>query len=267
MIDQHKITVWTNPIVDEADRPKRSATEMKQVFDANSNQLKTSLNGLIDELVSSVGANSVGSAAIAGISGTTVHEQIVALMASKVASLAIKALRIGTDEYLEYTLDGITWVKAPTWGDVTVEPGGDAKNLTVTFAQGEYQNIASGESMAIILGKLMAWFNTLSSHAGQHASNGTDPITPASIGAATATTTMATLTVAGWTGTEAPYQQAANVTGVSEINNVIVSPAPTAFDAWGEAKVRCTAQGDGTLTFVCEAVPDVDLTANILIVG
>ena len=31
---------WTNPIVNEADRPKRSASAMKAVFDSNSNDLK-----------------------------------------------------------------------------------------------------------------------------------------------------------------------------------------------------------------------------------
>lgn len=46
----YKITTWTQPVVNEADRPRRSAQEMKAVFDSNSNQLKEAFNGLIDAL-------------------------------------------------------------------------------------------------------------------------------------------------------------------------------------------------------------------------
>ena len=51
---------WTNPIVNEADRPKRSASAMKAVFDANSNDLKGTLNGLMDDLEAATGAASIG---------------------------------------------------------------------------------------------------------------------------------------------------------------------------------------------------------------
>lgn len=53
---------WTNPIVNEADRPKRSASAMKAVFDANSNDLKGTLNGLMDDLEAETGASSIGTA-------------------------------------------------------------------------------------------------------------------------------------------------------------------------------------------------------------
>lgn len=46
----YKITTWTQPVSGEADRPKRSASEMKAVFDSNSNQLKEAFNNLIDAL-------------------------------------------------------------------------------------------------------------------------------------------------------------------------------------------------------------------------
>ena len=53
---------WTTPIVNEADRPKRSASAMKAVFDANSNDLKGTLNGLMDDLEAETGASSIGTA-------------------------------------------------------------------------------------------------------------------------------------------------------------------------------------------------------------
>lgn len=45
-----KIGEWRNPIVDELDKPVRSASEMKAIFDSNSNELKEALNGTIDDI-------------------------------------------------------------------------------------------------------------------------------------------------------------------------------------------------------------------------
>lgn len=70
VLTDNKITTWTNPIVNEADRPQRSAADMKAIFDSNSNQLKTALNNLIDALAAS-GAGEIG-AKVEGMSGTTI---------------------------------------------------------------------------------------------------------------------------------------------------------------------------------------------------
>lgn len=157
-ITDRKITSWTNPIGNEADQPLRSASSMKSVFDANSNQLKAALNATIDDLAATTGSSFIGSEAIAGLDGSTVKAQLVALMATKIASTGIKNMRIGNDDFLEYTLDGSLWLKAPTWGNVVIDPSGNAKNLTVTFEQAAaLQNIASDESMAVLFGKLMKW--------------------------------------------------------------------------------------------------------------
>lgn len=77
-IKDNKITSWTNPIVNEADRPQRTASEMKAVFDSNSNQLRTALNGLIDDL-SQNGAAELPAASLEGVDGTTVEEQLAGL--------------------------------------------------------------------------------------------------------------------------------------------------------------------------------------------
>ncbi len=76
---QSKVGTWINPVSSEADRPARTAEEMKAVFDSNSNQLKDALNGLIDALCSKEAAGQLGSAAIAEISGSTVGEQLLSL--------------------------------------------------------------------------------------------------------------------------------------------------------------------------------------------
>lgn len=58
-----------------------------------------------------------------------------------------------------------------------------------------------------------------------------------------------------------------NVTGVTSSNHIIVSPAPASYLAYGEAQIRATAQGSGTVTFACESTPSASVTVNIMIVG
>lgn len=62
MLTDNKITAWTNPIVNEADRPQRSASDMKAIFDSNSNQLREAFNALIDALTSATAASEIGAA-------------------------------------------------------------------------------------------------------------------------------------------------------------------------------------------------------------
>jgi hypothetical protein len=77
--------------------------------------------------------------------------------------------------------------------------------------------------------------------------------------------TTTTLTVVGWVDN---FQTVA-VVGVTADNNIIVSPpiADADFLAYGEAKVRATSQGAGTITFTCTTTPTVELIANIIILG
>lgn len=69
----------------------------------------------------------------------------------------------------------------------------------------------------------------------------------------------------GWNATA--KTQTVNAAGVTASALCIVVAAAESFVAYGEAQVRCSAQGAGTLTFTCEDVPTADLTANVLMVG
>lgn len=58
-----------------------------------------------------------------------------------------------------------------------------------------------------------------------------------------------------------------NVAGVTEANTVIVSCAAESYEAYCEAAVRCSGQGDGKLSFVCEFVPASAVTVNVVILN
>nr|DAU43465.1 MAG TPA: tail-collar fiber protein [Caudoviricetes sp.] len=73
----------------------------------------------------------------------------------------------------------------------------------------------------------------------------------------------ATLTVAGWSN----KAQSVSVAGVTANSIVTVTYAPASRAAWIDADVYCSAQGAGTLTFMCDTVPTQALTANIVILA
>ena len=65
----------------------------------------------------------------------------------------------------------------------------------------------------------------------------------------------------GW----ANLQQNVYVDGVTADNDLIVTPAKDSKSALVDAGVDVAAQGRGTLTFVCEETPAVDVTVNVMI--
>lgn len=69
------------------------------------------------------------------------------------------------------------------------------------------------------------------------------------------------LTSGGWSDNT----QTVNAAGVTEDNDIIVSPAPESFMMYGENVVRCTAQAEDSLTFTCDSVPQENVAVNVLI--
>ena len=74
-----------------------------------------------------------------------------------------------------------------------------------------------------------------------------------------------TLSTNAWSGNS----QTINLANVATNSLVTVAPVPTAQNrtAYLEAGVYCSTQGSGTLTFVCEDVPSVNLNVNIQIIN
>ena len=114
-------------------------------------------------------------------------------------------------------------------------------------------------------------------HADTHGANGTDPITPESIGAAPAQHTHAyaavptvqtvTIPVSGWTSYSFGCTQTVSVTGMRGSSLVIVTAHPDSYDPYLAARVRCTVQGWGALTFSSRRIPTEDLLVNVMILG
>lgn len=76
------------------------------------------------------------------------------------------------------------------------------------------------------------------------------------------TTTTGTLASASWSSSS----QTITVNGVTSSNLVVVSPAPASVEAYGNARIYCSAQSTNSLTFTClGTTPSTDLTVNIAI--
>lgn len=71
------------------------------------------------------------------------------------------------------------------------------------------------------------------------------------------------LSASGWKNNS----QTINVSNVTDRSLVVIAPAPAYRKTYQEADVYCSAQGSGTLTFVCEDVPSVSLNVNIQIIN
>lgn len=119
---------------------------------------------------------------------------------------------------------------------------------------------------------------TPAAHASTHQANGSDPIImqTGNYGSGTVTeekiapnavskTLTVTLVAASWSNNE----QAVTANEVTTNNTVIVSPEPSAenYAAYTENAVRCTAQGAGTLTFVCEYTPSTNIIVNVTVIN
>ena len=71
------------------------------------------------------------------------------------------------------------------------------------------------------------------------------------------------LPASGW----AENAQSVNVEGVTAGNTILVGYSPDSFESYSDAGIRCTGQGEGTLTFVCESTPDADVNVNVVILN
>lgn len=271
----NKITTWTNPIVNEADRPQRSAADMKAIFDSNSNQLKTALNNLIDALAAS-GAGDIG-AKIEGMSGTTIGTLLTELK-SLIDDIcddldALQSAVLPGNDGTLFLADNGEW-KLPSVGAAAngVVAGGAVGSLYVKKSQKVYDaEWKSGYDIGLMFASTYDTDNNgvvdKADDADKLGGKAASEYQPAGTYAAPAKAKIVSLAIANWTGEAATFAQTITVEGMTAESKIIVSPVPASLDAYGSAQVRCTAQAANGLTFACSSAPESDLAVNVLIVG
>lgn len=86
------------------------------------------------------------------------------------------------------------------------------------------------------------------------------------LGAVAMSKTSVYLPLEGWmSGDDGVITQTVNVSGVTAYNTVFVSASPYTHVEYHSCMVHCTAQGDGTLTFVAEDTPSMRLNVYLVI--
>lgn len=271
----NKITTWTNPIVNEADRPQRSAADMKAIFDSNSNQLKTALNNLIDALTAS-GAGDIG-AKVEGMSGTTIGTLLTELK-SLIDDIcddldALQSAVLPGNDGTLFLADNGEW-KLPSVGAAAngVVAGGAAGSLYVKKSQKVYDaEWKSGYDLGLMFASTYDTDNNgvvdKADDADKLGGKAASEYQPAGTYAAPAKAKIVSLAIANWTGTEAPFQQTVSIEGATDTNIKVISPAPASIDEYASCGVKATTEGTGTITFACAVVPKNALTVNVVILG
>ena len=76
-----------------------------------------------------------------------------------------------------------------------------------------------------------------------------------------------TLNTGLWTSSGELFIQSVSVAGVTAASNIVVSPNANSWDKAVDAQVRCTAQGNASLTFTAAKLPDAAVVMTVIIVG
>lgn len=76
-----------------------------------------------------------------------------------------------------------------------------------------------------------------------------------------------TLNTGLWTSVDGKYTQSVSVAGVNAASNIVVAPAADSWDKAVAAQVRCTAQGNASLTFTAAELPDAAVVMTVIIIG
>lgn len=144
---------------------------------------------------------------------------------------------------------------------------GDGSDVTAAFTQASSRaNIATGEKLSVIFGKLAKWFADLKTVAftGSYSDLSNKPDLTAY--AAKPTGRTLTLSTAGWDSTA--KTQTVTCSGVSADETAqLITPVPALASqaAYIEAGILCTGQAADSLTFTANTVPTVDLTVYVTI--
>lgn len=93
--------------------------------------------------------------------------------------------------------------------------------------------------------------------------SGNISLTASDVGATSFTPTSVSIAASAWSSKTATVSCSA----VTASNTLIVAPAPASYAAWGNSKIRATAQTAGQITFTCDTVPTATVSVNIVALG
>lgn len=137
---------------------------------------------------------------------------------------------------------------------------GNVSDATSSFsAASDRSNIASGEKLSILFGKIAKWFADLKSLAFKDkvSKSDLDSSVQTMLAAGEVKMRKVTLTVAGWNSSA--KQQTVTVSGIladGTKQKVICSPVDESYDsAWNSCYVQCVGHGADSLTFQCDEIP------------
>lgn len=75
------------------------------------------------------------------------------------------------------------------------------------------------------------------------------------------------LNAGSWVQGGDKYVQTVAVGGATADGNIVTSPAASGWAAAQDNNIRCTAQGDGTLTFTADSIPTASVYFNVILLG
>lgn len=75
------------------------------------------------------------------------------------------------------------------------------------------------------------------------------------------------LNAGSWVQSGDKYVQTAAVGGATANKNIVTSPAASGWADAQDNNIRCTAQGDGTLTFTADSIPTKSVYFNVILLG
>lgn len=75
------------------------------------------------------------------------------------------------------------------------------------------------------------------------------------------------LNAGSWVQSGDKYVQTVAVGGATADGNIVTSPAASGWAAAQDNNIRCTAQGDGTLTFTADSIPTASVYFNVILLG
>lgn len=171
-------------------------------------------------------------------------------------------------------LDGEIIIVDTADGEVREKIGDGIKTYTqLPFTDEKLRNLLNnheGDSDIHVTAEQKAKWDE---HASTHATGGSDPITPASIGAAPiSTTTEATLAAASWSGDSAPYTYTLTVNGVTDTSTqeiiFVTSINLEQLTAGQNANIQDDGQSANTIVLKAWGEkPTVDLPIRVIMRG